>query len=135
MTKFRGLILVLVILLVLGGFVSIKFYGYVFAKTIRGEIVRVERVIDPSSVVIMGGAPPNSQMYSFAIAIKDEKGEYHTASTEDRQWAVVEKGQCAEARFFPYPPWNLAKANTYYGARLERLFECGGNEGGDAKKP
>lgn len=124
MSKFRGVLVFLVILLVVAIGLSIRFYGYVFAKTIRGEIVRVERVLNPDMVMITGNAPPPPQMYSFAIAIKDDKGEYHTASTEDRQWAVVEKGQCAEARFFPYPPWNLSKANTYYGARLERLFEC-----------
>lgn len=122
--RLKLVLVVLLILFVVFAALSVRFYSYVFAKTIRGEIVRVERVIDPNAVMVLGGTAPNPQMYSFAIAIKDDKGEFHTASTEDRQWAVVEKGQCAEARFFPYPPWNLAKANTYYGARLERLFDC-----------
>jgi hypothetical protein len=63
-------------------------------------------------------------MFSFAIAIRDQKGTIHTASAEDRQWAVVEKGQCVEAKFFPYPPWNLDKSGTFFGARLLKLYDC-----------
>lgn len=115
---------VFLVLLVGASVATYKFYGYIFSKTITGEIAGVERVTQPTAIM---GDPTQiapSQMYSFAVAIKDSKGEIHTASTEDRQWAVVNKGQCAEAKFFPYPPWELDKAGTYYGARLIRLFDC-----------
>jgi hypothetical protein len=69
---------------------------------------------------------PANQIFSYAVAIRDSRGEIHTASTEDRQWAVAQKGQCVEAKYFPYPPWQLDKAGTYHSARLLRLYECDG---------
>ncbi len=122
--KFYGLIALLILLGIVGGFVVFKWYPYVFTKTVTGEIVGVERV-NTNETIIMGGANvPASQIFSFAVAIKDGTGETHTASSEDRQWAVVEKGKCAEAKFLPYPPWELQKWGTYFGARLIRLFDC-----------
>lgn len=115
---------VAVFVLLAAGFISVKYYSFVFAKTVRGEILRVERVSQADAIVAGGRPLPPEQLFSFAVSIKDTQGEIHTASSEDRQWAVAQQGQCVEARFFPYPPWDLEKANTYYGARLERLFEC-----------
>jgi hypothetical protein len=119
------LILVLLFFLAIGlGFVVFKFYPYVFAKNVTGEIVGVERV-NTNETIVMGGANvPAAQIFSFAVAIRDAKGEIHTASSEDRQWAVVQAGKCAEAKFYPYPPWDLAKWGTFSGARLIRLFDC-----------
>ena len=88
-----------------------------------GEVIGIDRVIEPSTI-IGAGKIPNAQIFSFAVAIKDANGDILTASSEDRQWAVVEKGKCAEAVFFPYPPWILDKAGTFFGARLYRLYEC-----------
>jgi hypothetical protein len=67
---------------------------------------------------------PDEQIFSFGVAIRDSKGEIHTASSEDRQWAVAQAGQCVEAKYFPYAPWELSNAGTYHGARLIRLFDC-----------
>ena len=110
--------------LVGAGALTFKFYGYIFAKRINGEIVKVERVNENEMIVTNGAPIPAAQIFSFAVAIKDDKGEIHTASTEDRQWAVAQTGKCAEAKFFPYPPWQLDKSGTYHGARLLRLYEC-----------
>jgi hypothetical protein len=100
-------------------------YSILFSKTIVGEVIGVERVELPVALLAKSGADISSQVFSFAIAIKDPKlGEIYTASSEDRQWAVVQKGQCAEAVYLPYPPWNFNKKGTYFGARLIRLFEC-----------
>ena len=99
-------------------------YSVIFSKTVVGEITRVERVELPVALM----ARPDqvtSKVFSFAIGIKDQKtGEIYTASSEDRQWAVAEKGQCVEAVFLPYPPWEFTKKDTYFGARLVRLYEC-----------
>ena len=128
------MMMILGILLVLSvGFVCVKYYSYVFAKTIRGQIVNVEKV-NPNTTIIGSGAT-QSQLYSFGVAIKDERGEIHTASSEDRQWAVATSGQCAEAKFFPYPPWELDKGGTYHGARLIRLYECGSAAHKDGQTP
>ena len=116
----------LLLVLLLGGgaaVFSIKNYSLVFAKTVRGAVVRVERV-NTGDAILGSRNIPDYQLFSYAVAIRDEEGEIHTASSVDRQWAVVASGQCAQARFFPYPPWDFEKAGTYFGARLERLFDC-----------
>lgn len=111
-----------------GGFVAIKWYPYVFAKRVRGEILRVEKVAPEGAIITTGNVTKKeglpAQLFSFAIAIRDGKGEIHTTASEDRQWAVAETGQCVEAKFFRYPFWEFDKANTFFGARLERLFDC-----------
>lgn len=104
--------------------VTLHYYSYVFSRLVMGEVIGIDRVIQPSTIIGMGSPLPASQIFSFAIAIKEGSGEIVTASSEDRQWAVVEKGQCAEARYFPYPPWELDKSGTYFGARLLKLYDC-----------
>lgn len=97
-------------------------WSFVFKKKIIGEIVAVEKVND---ALILAGAnqPINSQVFSFSVGIKDlHSGEIHMSSSEDRQWAAVQKGNCVVAAYFPYPPWNLNKANTNHNARLLRNF-------------
>lgn len=117
-------VFVIVFLILVGAlsFVGIYYYPYVFAKKIYGHIMRVERVSQPEA--ILGNSVKSEYVFSFAVSVKDGKGEIHTGSSEDRQWAVAQEGQCVEAKFFPYPPWNLEKGGTYFGARLLRLFDC-----------
>jgi hypothetical protein len=123
----RKWIALLLAVVVLGSaaFVCIRFYEFVFAKTITGEILKVERVNQNQSMITSGRAVPAEQLFSFGVAIRSTPGgEIHTASSEDRQWAVAQAGQCVEARFFPYPPWDFEAAGTYHNARLIRLFDC-----------
>jgi hypothetical protein len=115
-------ILFTILLLTVGvGYFTIHFYSYIFAVEVDGKIEAVERVIAPTAIL---GDVPSSQIFSYAVAIKNAKGEIYTASSEDRQWAVAKAGMCASAKFFPYPPWEFDKANTYFGARLIKLKEC-----------
>lgn len=124
MKKFRNIALIIVLLAV-SAYVLIAFYPYIFSRRVVGEISAVEKVATPMTVVTMGGQDPSSQIFSFAVGVRDEKtGEIVTGSTEDRQWAVARQGQCAEAVFFPYPPWQMEKWGTYYNARLVRLYDC-----------
>jgi hypothetical protein len=119
----KKILLLIGVFLLLGlGFVSIRYYSYVFSENVRGKIIRVERL---NQAAVIGSGVTQEQLFSFAVAIKDEKGEIHTASSEDRQWSVATPGQCVEAKFYPYPFWVLDKSGTYHGARLLRLFECG----------
>lgn len=122
MKKYAILFLALIVIIA-GSYLTVRYYSYLFAKTITGEIVKVERV-NQNETIIAGRPVSPMQMFSFAIAIRDEKGEIHTASSEDRQWAVAQEKQCATAKFFPYPPWDFDKSGTYHGARLIRLFDC-----------
>ncbi len=111
------------VLLGLVAYVLINYWTYIFAKTISGTVLRVERVTELTALINSPQADP-TQMYSFAVAVRDEKGEIWTASGDDRKWAVVQANQCVEARFYPYPPWELGKSGTYNNARLIRIFDC-----------
>lgn len=99
-----------------------NFYPYIFSKKIKGQVVNVNHI--PINVAVINGSQQgvNPQVFSFSVAIQDpDSSEILTASSEDRQWSVVTAGQCAEAEFFPYPPWNLRKQGTYMNARLIHL--------------
>ncbi len=114
------------IILVICGFIAVNYYSYIFTRTVHGEIVAVERVAPANAIIgtATNGVIP-AQYFSFAVAIRDVKTqEIVTASAEDRQWAVAEKGKCAEAKYYPYPPWHLEKAGTYFNARLLKLYDC-----------
>ena len=117
--------ILLVIIIGTLAWVLTAYYSVIFSKTIIGEVTGVERVELPVALIARAGGDLNEKVFSFAIGIKDPKtGEIFTASSEDRQWAIVQKGQCAEAVFLPYPPWDLKKKDTYFGARLVKLYEC-----------
>lgn len=113
-----------ILVLVFGlGFIFVNYYSYIFSENVEGVVERVERV--QLNVSLMSdGANINPSLYSFAVGIKTQSGEIKTSSAEDRQWAVVEKGKCAEARFYPYPPWNFDKSGTYFNARLIKYYDC-----------
>lgn len=98
------------------GWGVINYWSFIFSKTIRGEVMEIERVMQPTTVI--GSNITASQMFSFAVLMRSEDGVPHSASSEDRQWAIVKKGMCIEARFYPYPPWDLEKSGTYFNARL-----------------
>ncbi|OFZ29648.1 MAG: hypothetical protein A2622_10510 [Bdellovibrionales bacterium RIFCSPHIGHO2_01_FULL_40_29] len=99
-------------------------WSFVFKSKIIGEVVASERVAGPLAIVGSGNQVLNPQIFSFSVAVKDLKtGEIHMASSEDRQWAAVSKGNCVVAAFFPYPPWRmLDKGMTNHNARLLRNF-------------
>jgi hypothetical protein len=125
--KSKVFVLTLILLAIVTLVVAVAYYPYVFSRSVEGEVVDVQRVTAPTTIVATDAGQnrlPPSQLYSFAVAIRDSSGEIVTASTEDRQWAVVQKGQCAKAKFFPYPPWHLEKSGTYFGARLIHLKDC-----------
>ena len=126
--RYLKAILILLVIAILG-YSFVNFYSVLFARRVVGRIEKVERV-QLNVALMQTSAPtknndniPNS-LYSFAVAIRDDSGEIVTASAEDRQWAVAQAGQCAEAKFYPYPPWQLDKAGTYFGARLLKLHDC-----------
>lgn len=97
-------------------------YSFVFSKKVKGQVVNVERVVEPTA--ILGRGLPAEQVYSYSVMIRAEDGTIYTSSSEDRQWAVVKKGYCVEARFYPYPPWDFEKGYTYHNARLLKVLDC-----------
>ncbi len=113
------------ILLIGAGVGLVSFYPYLFAREITGLVMGVQPIDVPYSMLAptSANAPPKPKL-SFSVAIKDKvTSEILTGSTEDGQWAVVKEGQCATAKFFPHPPWDLQKAGSYFGTRLIRLYE------------
>ncbi len=118
----------LLIILGLLGWGFVHFYSYIFSRKVVGVVVDVKQIDTNVAFMPLGGNQQeklNPALYSaFSVAIKEASGEIVTASAEDRQWAVVHPGNCAEAIYYPYPPWKLDKGGTYFGARLEKLSEC-----------
>lgn len=97
-------------------------YSFVFKTKIVGEVQAVQNIAT-EAIIMNGTRPLNPQVFSFSVAIKDLKtNEIHMASSEDRQWAAVQKGNCVVAAFFPYEPWKLNKANTNHNARLMKNY-------------
>ncbi len=113
-----------VVFLGFGAFAFTKYYSWIFSHTVEGQIFQVERVTQPTMVVGSAVVASPAAMFSFAVAIRDKDGKIFTASSEDRQWAVAQKGLCVEAKFYPYPPWDLDKGGTYMNARLIGLKDC-----------
>ncbi len=99
-------------------------WSFIFKTKIVGEVVASERVAGPFAVIGTTQQPLNPQVFSFSVAVKDRfSGEIHMASSEDRQWAAVSKGNCVIAAYFPYPPWKMMeKGMTNHNARLLRNF-------------
>ncbi len=97
-------------------------YSFVFKSKVVGEIQAIESLhVQP--LLVAGQNSINPQVFSISIAIKDLKSnEIHMASSEDRQWAAAQKGNCVVAAFFPYPPWNLNKGSTNHNARLLKNY-------------
>lgn len=103
-----------------------NYYSFIFSRKVKGVIESIERVQVNVSLLQQSGSTIDPQLFSFAVAIKEPSGEIVTSSAEDRQWAVAQKGQCVEAVFYPYPPWNVMKSGTFYNARLDHLSDCSG---------
>jgi hypothetical protein len=120
-------VLLIAALLAVVGYFFVAYYSFIFSRKVVGKIVKVEKVqLNVALMTSSGSAAQklNNEMYSFAVAIRQNDGEIVTSSATDRQWAVAEPGQCAIAIYYPYPPWQLYKMSTYYGAKLEKLYDC-----------
>lgn len=116
--------LFLLLLFIGAGVLVVTNYSWIFAKRVKGKIVNVERVMDPSA--ILGSRLTPEQMHSYAILIEGQDGRMYAASSEDRKWQIVKKGYCVDALLYRYPPWDLDKANTFFNARLDDLSLCPG---------
>lgn len=119
--------LLIVIVVCLLGYFFVTYYSFIFSRKVVGKIEKVEKVQLNVALMTSAGTAAqklNNEMYSFAVAIRQADGEIVTSSATDRQWAVAQPGQCAVAIYYPFPPWQLYKTSTYYGAKLEKLYDC-----------
>lgn len=118
---FMSILIFIVLVSLVSGYLI--FYSYIHKRTIVGPVNGVKQLLE-NTAFVAGSQDPSTKIYSFAVGVKDHKtGEIVTGSTEDRQWGVVKEGQCVEAEFFPYPPWNLQKAGTYFNVRVQKLYD------------
>lgn len=130
MQKFLSLLTKFSIFTVIGVLVVWVFifnWSFVFKKKVTGEVVAVERVMGSMAIITQNQGQINPQAFSFSVGIKDKStNEIHMASSEDRKWAAVTKGNCVVAAFFPYPPWRtFDKGMTDHNARLlENYTSC-----------
>ena len=124
MKTVRTAMWILAIFVILGGGITFAVvnYSWLFAKSVEGEIVEVERITEPSALI--GGHLTGSQIHSYAVLIQGKDGVMYTSSADDRQWEVAKKGYCVMATLYRYPPWNLEKGGTYYNARLKQIHRC-----------
>lgn len=123
MKKF-GIVTSVVLIFGLLGFIFVRYYSFIMATEVAGVVTGVERVDANTLVAPDDPKVARNLLFSFAIAIQTPKGEIFSASSEDRQWAVVNKGNCVVAKFYPYPFWNLENAGTWFNARLLKIQEC-----------
>lgn len=122
MKKFKIFLVIAIVLAIIaiGIAAYVEYYHILFARTITGEVISVQKV-DASVDIITTrpGEQIGSRLFSYAVAVEDQKTkEILVASSEDRRWATLEKGNCVTARFFPYPPWRLDKAGAFFGAQV-----------------
>ncbi len=125
--KLFSRVAMIVILSIIVIYVLIVQWSWIFSKTIIGRIEAVEKAATPIAVIGEAGGHGtvgSRDMFSFAVAIRQDDGKIITASSEDRQWAVVKVGICVRAVYYPYPPWDLDKGGTYFNARLKEQFDC-----------
>lgn len=128
MKTVRTAMWILAVFVILGGGITFAVvnYAWLFAKNVEGEIVEVERIMEPTALI--GGALSDKQIHSYAVLIQTKSGEMFTSSADDRQWEVAKKGYCVMATLYRYPPWNLEKGGTFYNARLKQINRCPGKE-------
>lgn len=126
LSLFRRLGVVVTVIVVMGGlgWFFVQYYDWIFSVRVNGEVLLVEKV-NPQVALLTPGNQIPTQAFSFAIKVRElSSNQIYTASSEDRQLAVVEKGNCVELELFPYPPWQLRKAQTWANARINKIYSC-----------
>jgi prepilin-type N-terminal cleavage/methylation domain-containing protein len=116
-------ILLIILASSIGGGVGL--YGYFKSQDVNGRLESVASAMPAGSIVGPGATQP---VFQAAVVIKRDDASYITFSTDDRQWAPFigdkAQGKCVNARIYPYAPWALSKAGTYYGGRLLSVSDC-----------
>lgn len=121
--KFMYLVLLLVFFGVVGYLVVVN-YSFLFSKKVEGQVIAVDRVTHSNMVMGNAVVKASNVLHLFAVSVKNDKGEIFIGRSEDPQWSIVQKGNCVTAVYYPYPPWQLDKANTYFNVILKAMKEC-----------
>ena len=116
-------IVIVIVVLGVAGWIVKDNYSWLFAKTVSGQVVDVQHVNSNVAVIDRPGEA-NDALFSFAVAIRDAHGVIYTASSNDRQFAVVKPGFCADVTFYPFPPWQVTNSGRYSNAKLDQMRDC-----------
>jgi prepilin-type N-terminal cleavage/methylation domain-containing protein len=94
-----------------------------FRKNCIGKVTGISNLNGQVPTVIAG---KNSVFSGAAFSFAVEMGvgnEIVNFSSEDRQFATIEKGDSISVAIFKYPPWVFDKAGTYHGGRLLKKYK------------
>lgn len=123
-TLIELMICAIIILVVLGVFVG-SCSGcskILFRKDYTGKVTKIDHLMNGQATVIGKGVSIPSAAFSCAVEL-NVGSEFVTFSSEDRQFATVDKDDSISVATFKYPPWNLDKAGTHYGGRLLKKYK------------
>jgi len=104
-------VIISIFLTMVGGMVSPLF----FKSEVAGTVTDIQSLTP--QMVYAGSQGLHSSVFSFSVEIKTAN-DIVDFSSEDRQFAVVHKGDIIRVIVFKYPPWIFSKAGTYYNGRL-----------------
>jgi prepilin-type N-terminal cleavage/methylation domain-containing protein len=118
------ILVVAVIILIVGGVLVGGCSGcgsqVLFRKNCAGKVTGISNLSGQVNTVIGRVIP--SATFSFAVEMDIGK-EIINFSSEDRQFATIEKGDSISVAIFKYPPWVLDKAGTYHNGRLLKKYK------------
>jgi prepilin-type N-terminal cleavage/methylation domain-containing protein len=93
-----------------------------FRKNCIGKVTNISNLSGQVTTIVGKNNVYPGAAFSFAIEMS-ANNEFVNFSSEDRQFATIEKGDSISVAFFKYPPWNMDKAGTYYGGRLLKKYK------------
>jgi prepilin-type N-terminal cleavage/methylation domain-containing protein len=95
----------------------------ILRKNCTGKVTGISNLSGQVSTVVTGrnNIFPGAA-FSFAVEM-DNGNEIINFSSEDRQFATIEKGDSISVAIFKYPPWVFDKAGTYHGGRLLKKYK------------
>ncbi|RKY13904.1 MAG: hypothetical protein DRP52_01500 [Planctomycetota bacterium] len=110
---FRGfkLIVVLAILVGVVGYAlgPARMYGYLFSKELVATIADIRS--------FGGSDSENSKSETFAIELHTDSDEIQIATSCEKVWAVVAKGDCVRVKLYPAAPWTSSDG-SWINAKL-----------------
>jgi len=110
---FRGfkLIVVLIILAVVIGYAlgPARMYGYLFSEELVATVADIRSC--------GGDDSENSNSETFAIELHTDNDEIHIATSREKVWAVVAKGDRVRVKLYPAAPWTSSDG-SWINAKL-----------------
>jgi hypothetical protein len=108
-------VMIVVVIVFIVGVLAVGGLSKIFlGKTYDGTVNQCEK--------LDAAFAEGSKIFSFSVEM-DVGDEIINFSSEDRQFATIEKGNKVKVKVFKYPFWNFDKAGTLYGGRLLKKYK------------